>query len=109
MNSKDNASDDTEQNSNQEFFEKAERSLRDLFDRAQAAHELHFAMALMPEFRGSQDPGWSTADESVRAYGEFSELVMSMPKPRRGSVSSWRSTHTSRRGPVFMRFRRSCC
>ena len=50
---------------NREFYEKAIRSLRDLFDRAKAAHELHFAMALMPEFRGMQDAGWSTAHESV--------------------------------------------
>ena len=71
---------ETGQNPNQAFFEKAERSLRELFDRAQAAHELHFAMALMPEFRGEQDAGWSTAGESVRAYDEFAELVRSLPK-----------------------------
>ena len=71
---------ETEQDPNQAFFEKAERVLRDLFDRAKAAHELHFAMALMPEFRGEQDAGWSTADESVRAYDEFAELVRSLPK-----------------------------
>lgn len=65
---------------NSVFFEKAERALRDLFERARTAHELHFAMALMPEFRGCQDPGWSTADEAVRAYDEFSQLVMSLPK-----------------------------
>jgi hypothetical protein len=78
--SEDTASNETAQNPNQDFFEKAERSLREFFDRAKAAHELHFAMALMPEFRGEQDAGWSTADESVRAYDEFSELVMSLPK-----------------------------
>ena len=65
--SEDTGSGETEQDPNQAFFEKAERALRDLFDRAKAAHELHFAMALMPEFRGEQDAGWSTADESVRA------------------------------------------
>jgi|HubBroStandDraft_2_1064218.scaffolds.fasta_scaffold372290_2 hypothetical protein len=47
---------ETGQNPNQAFFEKAERSLRELFDRAQAAHELHFAMSLMPEFRVSRMP-----------------------------------------------------
>src|SRR5262249_48053267 len=56
---------------NDDFFEKADRALRDLFDRARGAQELHFAMALSPEFRGSQDFGWSTAHESVRAYDEF--------------------------------------
>jgi len=78
--SEDTGSGETEQDPNQAFFEKAERALRDLFDRAKAAHELHFAMALMPEFRGEQDAGWSTADESVRAYDEFAELVRSLPK-----------------------------
>ena len=47
---------ETGQNPNQAFFEKAERSLRELFDRAQAAHELHFAMSLRPEFRVSRMP-----------------------------------------------------
>ena len=78
--SEDTGLGETEQDPNQAFFEKAERALRDLFDRAKAAHELHFAMALMPEFRGEQDAGWSTADESVRAYDEFAELVRSLPK-----------------------------
>jgi hypothetical protein len=36
-------------------------------------------MALMPEFRGAQDAGWSTADESIRAYDEFVALVKSLP------------------------------
>jgi hypothetical protein len=76
----DTDSGETEQDPNQAFFEKAERALRDLFEQAKAAHELHFAMALMPEFRGEQDAGWSTADESVRAYDEFAELVRSLPK-----------------------------
>jgi hypothetical protein len=72
------------QDPNAEFFEKAARSLHELFDRAKAAHELHFAMALMPEFRGAMDEGWSTAVESVRAYDEFMSLVNSMnPAPIR--------------------------
>jgi hypothetical protein len=51
--------------------------LHELFDRARAAHELHFAMA---EFRGAMDEGWSTAIESVRAYDEFVSLVKSMDR-----------------------------
>ena len=35
-------------------------------------------MALSPEFRGSQDFGWSTAHESVRAYDEFSAHLRSL-------------------------------
>jgi len=65
---------------NEAFYEKAANSLRDLCERAKAAHELHFAMALMPEFRGSQDAGWSTAHEAVRAYDQFTSLVKSMSR-----------------------------
>lgn len=44
-------------------------------------------MALMPEFRGAQDAGWSTAHEFVRAYDEFTALVRSMsPSPVRVRV-----------------------
>jgi hypothetical protein len=39
------------------YYDKAARALRYLFDQARAAHELHFVMALMPEFRGMQDEG----------------------------------------------------
>jgi hypothetical protein len=60
------------------FYEKADRSLRNLFERAKAAQELHFAMALGPEFRGAQDHGWSTAHESVQAYDEFQAHLTAM-------------------------------
>src|SRR2546427_3173936 len=56
---------------NEAFFEKLERTLRDLFDRARAQHELHFAFSLNPEFRGEQAPGWSTADDAYRAFDEY--------------------------------------
>jgi hypothetical protein len=65
---------------NQAFYEKATSALRDLFARAQAAHELHFVMALMPEFRGMQDAGWNTAQEAVRAYDEFVALIKSLDR-----------------------------
>jgi hypothetical protein len=71
---------EVQQSSEDAFNEKAIRSLRDLFDRARAAQELHFAMAMMPEFRGAQDAGWSTADEAVRAYDEFSVFLKSVDK-----------------------------
>jgi hypothetical protein len=63
---------------NQGFYDKAVRALTDLCERAKATQELHFVMALMPEFRGMQDAGWSTAHEAVRAYDEFSALVKSL-------------------------------
>jgi hypothetical protein len=65
---------------NRAFFEKATAALRDLFARAQAAHELHFVMGLMPEFRGMQDAGWNTAQEAVRAYDEFFDLIQSLDR-----------------------------
>src|ERR1700730_15037139 len=75
--SEDTGSGETEQDPNQAFFEKAERALRDLFDRAKAAHELHFAMALMPEFRGEQIP-WkdftSLADRGLNLFAFIRHL-----------------------------------
>ena len=56
---------------NEAFFAKLERTLRDLFDRARARNELHFALSLNPEFRGEQGPGWSTADDAHRAFDEY--------------------------------------
>lgn len=64
---------------NEAFYGKSQRALRNLFERAKAAHELHFAMALMPEFRGCQDAGWNTANEAVRAYDELTTLIKSLP------------------------------
>lgn len=60
---------------NKEFNEKAERALRELFDEAKVTHELHFAMALMPEMRGMQDAGWNTAEEAVAAYDQYNALL----------------------------------
>jgi len=63
---------------NQAFYDKAIRALRDLFEKAKAKHELHFAMALMPEFRGAQDGGWNTAEEAVYAYDQFAAHIKSL-------------------------------
>jgi hypothetical protein len=56
---------------NQRFFEKSERAFRDLFDRARAKNEIEFVFSLNPEFRGEQDPGWSTADDAHVAFAEY--------------------------------------
>lgn len=61
--------------SDQVFLDKVERSFRDLFLRARAKHELHFAMSLMPEMRGMQDAGWNTAEEAHRAFDDYLELI----------------------------------
>jgi hypothetical protein len=63
---------------NQGFYKKAERALRELFENAKATHELHFAMALMPEMRGMQDAGWNTAEDAARAYDDFSKHLASL-------------------------------
>jgi hypothetical protein len=110
MNVDDNAGGETGQDPNQPFYEKAERGLRDLFERAKAAHELHFAMALAPEFRGSQDHGWSTAHESVLAHDQFTALVKQL-KPEasiRVRVILAFYNHVAE-GAGFTRFRRLCC
>jgi len=65
---------------NRDFYEKAVRTLKELFEKARAAQELHFAMALMPEFRGAQDGGWNTAEECVRAYDEDKALLEAIEK-----------------------------
>lgn len=61
------------------FEEKAFRAFRDLASRAQAGNELHFAMALSPEFRGMQDAGWSPAMESIRATEEYQAALDALP------------------------------
>jgi len=56
---------------NAAFLEKAERSLRDLLNRAKTRNELQFAFSLTPEFRGMQDPGWSTAADAQVAFEDY--------------------------------------
>ena len=65
---------------NKAFYEKALRALRDLFEKARTTHELHFVMALMPEFRGIQDGGWNTAEEAVHAYDQFTAHIKALKK-----------------------------
>src|SRR5207245_350420 len=75
---------------NGRFFEKIERALRDLFERARARNELHFAFSLNPEFRGEQGPGWSTADDAHRAFDEYLAFLregeFTSESPRRSGV-----------------------
>jgi hypothetical protein len=54
-----------------EFFELAEKTLRDLFDKAKSINEVQFVLSMCPEFRGSQDPGWCTWEETDRAFEEY--------------------------------------
>ncbi|MCC5467641.1 hypothetical protein [Pelosinus baikalensis] len=68
-----------EEQSNEVFFKKATDALEELFERAQKVNEIHFALALMSEFRGMQDVGWSTADDALHAYKEYIELIKKIP------------------------------
>jgi hypothetical protein len=68
------ANTDTARDANQPFYDKAIGALDDLFEKAKDAHELHFAMGLMPEFRGAQDGGWNTAKEATIAYDQYTGL-----------------------------------
>jgi hypothetical protein len=65
---------------NQPFYQKVDRAIRELFEKAKSAHELHFVMALMPEFRGAQDAGWNTAEEAEHAYDQLTALIKSLDK-----------------------------
>lgn len=67
---------------NEKFYEQAEAGLRELFDAARERHELHFAMALMPEMRGERDAGWNTAQETQRAFHEYLEFLQNLEPGR---------------------------
>jgi hypothetical protein len=58
-----------------DFKARAKGALRELFDRARSANPVQFAMALIQEFRGSQDPGWCAWQETQLAFKEFSEFL----------------------------------
>jgi hypothetical protein len=60
---------------NEAFFGKAERAFRNLFERARARNELHFALSLNPEFRGEQEAGWSTAADANVAFNEYLAFI----------------------------------
>ena len=64
---------------NEAFYEKAKKALNVLFEKAKSANEVHFAMALMPEMRGCQDEGWSTAQDAQHAYNEYFDLIEKLP------------------------------
>ena len=58
------------------FREKAVTALDGLFASAKAANELHYAMALMAEFREAWPVGgWNTAEDAVNAYDAYKNLI----------------------------------
>jgi hypothetical protein len=72
-------SNEKKQDPNAQFYEKARRALKAVFEKAKATNELHFAIALMPEMRGMQDGGWNTAQEASDAYSQFRALLDKLP------------------------------
>lgn len=60
---------------NDDFYAKIEKDFRNLFDTARGKHELHFAMALMPEMRGMQGAGWNTAADTQHSFDEYIEFL----------------------------------
>jgi hypothetical protein len=69
-----------EDDPNKDFYEKTTRALKDLCEKAKAKQELHFATSLIPEIRGMQGDGWSTAEDAKAAYDQYSVLLDSMKK-----------------------------
>lgn len=66
----------------QEFAEKADLAFEALFEAARSKRELQFAMALIPELRGMQDPGWSTAVASAEMFDEYLDFLDKLEEPR---------------------------
>lgn len=60
---------------NHAFLDKAEKAFRELFDLARKKNELHFALALAPEFRGVQDAGWCTAIDAHAAFEDYIKFI----------------------------------
>ena len=69
------------------FLEKAEAQLRALFIAARASEEVQFALALAGDFRGMQDAGWSTAQESRRSFEEYLDFIPTINGPMRARVA----------------------
>lgn|GEM_PF-717918 len=65
-----------------EFFQKAERAFKGLFEAAKARNELHCAFAVMPEERGIQTSGWSSAAETFLAFNDYLEFLDASPDSR---------------------------
>ncbi|MGD6735604.1 hypothetical protein ACP5PY_04160 [Photobacterium leiognathi subsp. mandapamensis] len=64
---------------NEAYYLKLEDSLNSLFSMAKDSDELQFAFSLSPESRGSQDAGWNTAEDAIRAFDEYLEFIQDGP------------------------------
>jgi hypothetical protein len=57
------------------YLNKFDAAFLELCDVAKHKNELQFVMALCPEFRGEQGPGWCTWEESCRAYDDYMKFI----------------------------------
>lgn len=60
---------------NKQFFEKAERAFRELFEAAKKKSELHFALALNPETRGYKSKPSSTTMDLFKAFDKYIKFI----------------------------------
>lgn len=64
------------------YVERCGQAIGELFDAARVKEEVQFAMALTPEFRGEQSPGWCTSEEVYRALEQYLEFLKGIdPSP----------------------------
>ena len=63
----------------QAYVDRCFSAWEELFAAARGREELQFAMALNPEFRGMQDAGWSTAEDTHKALEQYLELLNNLP------------------------------
>ena len=84
------------------FHDRCRSSWIELFDVAKDKEELQFALALSPEFRGMQDPGWSTAEEASRALDQYLDLLVSLePAPARTRIALSLYSHLSEASGLY--------
>jgi len=57
------------------YVRKFEDAFSELRNVAKNKNELQFVMALCPEFRGEQDPGWCTWKETCSAYDDYMTFI----------------------------------
>ena len=86
----------------EEFSERCKSAWNDLFGAAKAQEEVQFALALCPEFRGMQDPGWSTAEEASRTLEEYLSLLEALEaKPIKARIALSLYSHLSEASGLY--------
>ena len=85
-----------------EYSERCESAWNDLFNTAKSQEEVQFAFALCPEFRGMQDPGWSTAEEASRTIEDYLNLLGTLePAPVKVRIALSLYSHLSEASGLY--------